>query len=1063
MLAGEREGTRLQLGASDLRRWLRQPAAWVILGVGALVSLSAWRSLTVEVEQAARASFNVVVADSRHALETRLRGYQLVLLGMQGLFQAKPDLDRASFDRYIAELAPERNASQARSFSYARRVTHADKERFVNGVRNDRGLRATGSARFSVRPPGERPEYMVITYVAPFAPNERALGLDLVADPVRRLSVERTRDSGLIVASGPVTLALTDERGVSLRLAVYRGTGVLDSPEARRARFDGIVSVTFGVRDAIGDIVARHAAEKLRLRVADAGEMFYDSAGGPLEADALSTHTALEIGGRRWDLQFSAPLQAFRSSSDALMPWLALGGGLAISVLLAGLVGSLSTSTQRAHRIAREITEDLRRSQAELREAQRKTELLIETLPNPVFFKGRDGNYLGVNKAWEVFFQRTRGSIIGRPVQALYPHAPDVAARMHDADQRLWAEPGTQTYEAALTLPDGTQRDTLYYKATFTGPSGEVAGLIGTIIDITQRKQAEKRQAMEHAITRVLAATADTASTIPQVIRMLCEAMDWKGGALWRREGQRRQPAFVASWGAAPQRIDSLGPASVQWETENGGTVRLPLLLGSDALGVMVLAGVANAPERELVAMLQAIGSQLAQYLQRTQAEDALRFVATHDALTGLPNRVMFNQRLEHAIMQAKRHRRQLAVLFIDLDRFKVINDTLGHEFGDTLLRDVAQRLMQNLRSSDTVARMGGDEFVVLLEETNAPMYVATVAQKLIGALAQAFPLAGKEYHVSASIGVSTYPADGETAAGLLKSADIAMYRAKEQGRNQFQFYAAEQNIHTVERLTLESGLRRALERGQLVLYYQPQVETASGRITGVEALVRWQHPELGLLPPASFIAIAEETGLIVPIGQWVLHAACATQRAWREAGLAPLRMSVNLSPRQFLHEGLTRDIEMIVRACDADAAHLELEITEGMVMQDPERAVSVLRDMRNIGVHIAIDDFGTGHSSLAYLKRFPVDHLKIDRSFIADIPADRGDAAITQAIIAMAHSLELKVIAEGVESEAQHQFLLAQRCDEYQGYFFSKPLPVEQMRALLEDAAARTRSVIAR
>ena len=1028
-----------------------------------MVSLAAWRSLSLEVEHATRASFNAVVAESRHALESRLNGYQLVLLGMQGLFQAKPDLDRASFDRYIAELAPERNASQARAFSYAKRVAAAARERFVAVVRGDKSLQPAGYPRFTIRPAGERPEYVVISYVAPFAANERALGLDLAADPVRRLSVERTRDSGLIVASGPVTLALTDERGVSLRLAVYRRTRAIDSLDARRELFDGIVSVTFGARDAIGDIVARHVGEKLRLRVADGGEGFYDSASGPIEAEALSTRTALEIGGRRWDLQFSAPLQAFRTAGDALMPWLALGGGLAISVLLAGLVGSLSTSTQRAHRIAREITEDLRRSQAELREAQRKTELLIETLPNPVFFKGRDGNYLGVNKAWEAFFQRSRASIIGRPVQELYPHAPEVAERMHAADQQLWDEPGMQTYEATITLPDGRQRDTLYYKATFTRPDGQVAGLIGTIIDITERKQAEKRQAMEHAITRVLAAAADAASAIPQVIRILCEAMAWKGGALWRREAQRREPVFIGAWGSAPARIESLGSAGVHWQPRDGGLVSLPLLLGSDVLGAMLLAGVPRAPERELTAMLQAIGSQVAQYLQRTQAEDALRFVATHDALTGLPNRAMFNQRLDHAIMQARRHRRQLAVLFIDLDRFKVINDTLGHEFGDTLLRDVAQRLMQNLRASDSVARLGGDEFVVLLEETSAPMYVATVAQKLIGALAQGFALAGKEYHVSASIGVSTYPADGETAAGLLKSADIAMYRAKEQGRNTFQFYAAEQNIHTVERLTLESGLRRALERGQLVLHYQPQVETATGRITGVEALVRWQHPELGLLPPASFVAIAEETGLIVPIGQWVLHAACATQRSWREAGLAPLRMSINLSPRQFLHEGLTRDIEMIVRASQADAAHLELEITEGMVMQDPERAVTLLREMRDIGVHIAIDDFGTGHSSLAYLKRFPVDNLKIDRSFIADIPADRGNAAITQAIIAMGHSLELKVIAEGVETEAQYQFLVAQRCDEYQGYYFSKPLPAEQMRALLEDAAARALAVIAR
>ncbi|HET7362615.1 MAG TPA: EAL domain-containing protein [Burkholderiales bacterium] len=1046
-----------------MRRWLRQPAAWAILGVGALVSLSAWRSLTVEVEQAARASFNAVVADSRQALETRLRGYQLVLLGMQGLFRAKPDVDRASFERYIAELAAEKNASRARAFSYAKYVAYAEKERFINAVRLDRSVHPGGYPRFAIRPAGERTEYVVITYVAPFAPNERALGLDLVADPVRRLSVERTRDTGTIVASGPVTLALTDERGTSLRLAVYRRARGLDSPEARREFFDGIVSVTFGARDAIGDIVARHAADKLRLRVADTGEMFYDSASGPIEADALSTHTALEIGGRRWDLQFSAPLQAFRTAGDALTPWLTLGGGLAISVLLAGLVGSLSTSTQRAHRIAREITEDLRRSQAELREAQRKTELLIETLPNPVFFKGRDGKYLGVNKAWEAFFQRSRASIIGRPVHELYPHAPQIAVSMHAADQRLWAEPGTQSYEATLVLPDGTQRETLYYKATFTGPDGEVAGLIGTIIDITERKQAEKRQAMEHAITRVLAGTADTATTIPGVIRILCDALGWKGGALWRREAQRREPVLIASWGSAPARIESLESSGVQWQAERDSSLSVPLSLGRDALGAMVFAGVPRAPDRDLIAMLQAIGSQVAQYLQRTQAEDALRFVATHDALTGLPNRVMFNQRLEHAIMQAKRHRRQLALLFIDLDRFKVINDTLGHEFGDTLLRDVAQRLMQSLRASDSVARLGGDEFVVLLEEISAPMYVAAVAQKLISTLAQGFALAGKEYHVSASIGVSTYPADGETAAGMLKNADIAMYRAKEQGRNTFQFYAAEQNIHTVERLTLESGLRRALERGQLVLHYQPQVETASGRITGVEALLRWQHPELGLLPPASFIAIAEETGLIVPIGQWVLHAACAMQRTWREAGLAPLRMSINLSPRQFLYDGLARDIEMIVRTSDADAAYLELEITEGMVMQDPERAVAVLRDMRNIGVRIAIDDFGTGHSSLAYLKRFPVDNLKIDRSFIADTPADRGAAAITQAIIAMAHSLELKVIAEGVETEAQYQFLLAQGCDEYQGYFFSKPLPAEQVRALVEDAAARAVAVIAR
>ncbi|MFN2643739.1 MAG: EAL domain-containing protein [Burkholderiales bacterium] len=1025
------------------------------------MSLVAWRSLTVEVEHAARTNFNVVVTDTRHALESRLQGYELVLLGIQGLMQAKPDLDRAAFTRYVEELAPERNASQARAFSFARRVPHAQKERYEKAVRGDRSLRAEGYPRFAIRPPGERPEYVVNDYVAPLAPNERSFGLDITADPVRRQSVEQARDTGAIVASGPVSLASNGERGLSLRLAVYRRERPIESRDARRELFEGIASVTFSAAEAIGDIVARHANAKLRMRVTDHGEVLYDSAQQLGDRDTLFLTSSLLIGGRKWDLQFSAPLAAFRTGGDTIMPWLALAGGLAISMLLAGLVGSLSTSTERAHRIARGITEDLRRSQAELVEAQRKTEELIETLPNPVFFKGRDGNYLGVNKAWEAFFMRPRASIIGRPVHALYPHAPELAERMHAADERLWAEPGTQNYEATITLPDGTKRETIYYKATFTGPEGRVAGLVGTIIDITERKQAEKRRAMEHAITRGLASGETAPHAMPQVLAIVCEATGWAGGTLWRWDMERRELVHLASTGTPPEGVERSALRETHWSRERGGTLSMPLLLGAEALGVMSFTGAARAPDAELSAMLQSIGSQIAQYLQRMQAEEALRFVATHDSLTDLPNRVMFGQRLEHAIRQAKRHGRRLAVLFIDLDRFKVINDTLGHEVGDTLLRDVARRLLQGLRVSDTVARLGGDEFVVLLEEVAAPKFVAGVAQKLIEGLSQAFALGGKEYHVSASIGVSTYPDDAQSAAELLKNADIAMYRAKEQGRNTFQFYAAEQNIHTVERLTLESSLRRALERGQLVLYYQPQVNLATGRITGMEALVRWRHPELGLLPPGSFIAIAEETGLIVPIGQWVLHQACVTQRAWHEAGFRRLRMSVNLSPRQFLHEALTSDVETMVRSQAADPAFVELEITEGMVMQDPERAVAVLHEMHDIGVRVAIDDFGTGHSSLAYLKRFPVDNLKIDRSFITDIPADRGDAAITQAIIAMAHSLELKVIAEGVETQAQFDFLASQGCDEYQGYFFAKPLPEEEARALLESARAAPRSAV--
>jgi diguanylate cyclase (GGDEF)-like protein len=392
--------------------------------------------------------------------------------------------------------------------------------------------------------------------------------------------------------------------------------------------------------------------------------------------------------------------------------------------------------------------------------------------------------------------------------------------------------------------------------------------------------------------------------------------------------------------------------------------------------------------------------------------------------------------------------------MFIDLDRFKNINDTLGHETGDLLLRDVAQRLTENLRTGDIVARLGGDEFVVLLEDMSESVGVGTVAEKLISALTSNFVIAGREVHITASIGISSYPVDAQDTRSLMKYADIAMYRAKEQGRNTFQFYSDQINVHSVERLTLESQLRGTLERNELVLHYQPVIDGISGAIIGMEALVRWQHPEGGLLPPAKFIDIAEETGLIVPIGEWVLHNACMQQREWVEQGLPAIRVAVNLSPRQFVHRHLIDDIVKVLAETNFDPSCLELELTETTVMHNAERAVAVLGQLKEMGIRIAIDDFGTGYSSLAYLKRFPINSLKIDRSFVGDVPHDPGNTAITQAIIAMAHSLDLKVTAEGVETAEQVHFLREHGCEEMQGFYFSRPLPVAEATAMLKKFA---------
>jgi diguanylate cyclase (GGDEF)-like protein/PAS domain S-box-containing protein len=431
-------------------------------------------------------------------------------------------------------------------------------------------------------------------------------------------------------------------------------------------------------------------------------------------------------------------------------------------------------------------------------------------------------------------------------------------------------------------------------------------------------------------------------------------------------------------------------------------------------------------------------------------AEERIQYLATHDGLTGLPNRVMFNQLLGLEIESARRYERKFAVLFIDLDRFKSVNDTLGHAAGDTLLKEMAARLKLALRASDVVARMGGDEFVVLVQEVSDADQIAAVARKILSATLRPVEIAGQECRVTASIGICMYPGDAQDEESLMKNADMAMYLAKEAGKNNYQFYSAEIQSRSIEKLGMETQLRHALERNQLSLNYQAKLDLRTGAISGVEALLRWNNPELGAVPPMQFIPVAEETGLIVPIGKWVLRTACAQNRAWQREGLPPVCMAVNLSPRQFADPDLVADVTAVLAETGMAPELLELEITESMVMHDSDRAVKLLGEIKALGVRLAIDDFGTGYSSLAQIKRFPIDTIKIDRSFIREIPGNAEDMAIAQAIIAMGRSLSLTVVAEGVETEQQQTFLREHLCDEMQGYFFSKPVVPEAFAALL-------------
>ena len=434
---------------------------------------------------------------------------------------------------------------------------------------------------------------------------------------------------------------------------------------------------------------------------------------------------------------------------------------------------------------------------------------------------------------------------------------------------------------------------------------------------------------------------------------------------------------------------------------------------------------------------------------ENKKTEARLNYLAYHDPLTGLPNRLLFYDRLEQALARARRHKEPLAIMLLDLDRFQEINDTLGHETGDRLLKMTAKQLLKGVRESDTIAHLSGDEFFFILPDADAAGAERT-ASRLLKGFQIPFSIDSHELYVTPSIGISIYPYDGETPEILVKNADLAMYRAKAQGKNQYQFFTPDMGKAVFQRRTIENHLRKAIEREEFRVHYQPQVNIESGRIVGMEALVRWQHPEQGMIPPLNFIPVAEETGLILPISDWVLRTACTQNKAWQAMGLPPVRVAINLAARQFQQQNLLENIFKVLDELNLPPQWLELEITESTAMQNLDVTIEILNQLSERGVRIAIDDFGTGYSSLSYLKKFPINALKIDRSFIKDVTLDPDSAAIVTAIIAMAKNLKVKVIAEGVETSEQLEFLRKYGCDEIQGYLFSRPVPPEDFVELL-------------
>jgi len=619
-------------------------------------------------------------------------------------------------------------------------------------------------------------------------------------------------------------------------------------------------------------------------------------------------------------------------------------------------------------------------------------------------------------------------------------HPQEVDKVMTCFRDRLDGKPALNLYETVFMTKTG-QSVPVELTAARTTWHGEPAGLV-MLQDIRERLRTEEQM---RKLSSALEQTADSV-----VITDRSGVIEYVNPAFQKITGYSRAEAL----GQTPRLVKSgkqgAGFYKKLWETILAGDVFSEVFVNRHKDGSLYY-------EEKTISPLKGPAGQVTHFVatgkdvtERTQTQERLQHMAQHDALTELPNRALFIDRLKQALARARWHERLVAVLFVDMDRFKTINDTLGHEAGDRLLQGLAERLASGVREGDTVARFGGDEFVILLDDVGSDKDIGAVAQKVLETLAPPFDIDGQSLYITASIGVSLYPNDGEDSTTLLKNADIAMYRAKELGKNTYQFYSSDMSARAFERLTLESSLRHAIERKEFRLYYQPQIDTASGVIIGVEALLRWQHPEFGLVAPAEIIPLLEETGLIVPAGEWVFHTACEQLRAWHAAGWPMLRLAVNLSPRQFQTAGLARMVERGLATTGCDPALIELEITENVLLQHTATTLDALDALGALGVRMAIDDFGTGYSSLSYLRRYSIDTLKIDRSFVHDVPGDADDSALASAIIVLAQSLKLNVIAEGVETEAQREFLQERGCRIMQGYLFSRPLPADELGALL-------------
>ncbi|MBI3593615.1 MAG: EAL domain-containing protein [Nitrospirae bacterium] len=1085
-------------------KWL----PFLILFLSLVITFLAWNYTRKKIEQRTQSYFEQQAMRSQEEVIHGVEDYYQALYDLKGLFMATGNLTRAQWDKYIQSLDLKRRFPGMHNFSYARYVPKDQKIAYENRIRTELRQEA-----YKIYPPGNRDDYFPIEYLAFTYSENNDYGFDIGGDPVRREALIRAIQSGEPTATGKTFIRSANKSGFCIRIPIFKSGLPRRTEQERFNALQGIVSVVFSMDTFIKSVLENSSKKEIDLEIFDLGpaqsprpipviqsdldaSLLYDGDGVVHFENANYNPSyrltqQYDIAGEWWLFYLTAG-PGFRIGSEHYFPFVVLIAGLLISGLFFGMTWTLVTSQKRAVKIAGAMT-------SELRESEEKFRSFTETASDAIITTDGEGQIIYANEGAMQLTGFSSGELVGTHFSNLIPERYR-ETRPGDFLKEMSLKTASRSGKSIEMVGLRKNQTEIPVELSLTRWKNEKGTFFTAIIrDITERKKTEQSLTQKNAFVQLLyvvTVAANESSTLEEALETclseICGHMNWSVGHVYFKsedEGKSLFPStiwhfdnpanylefktesemtFLKSGEGIPGMVLESGEpiclliTSGESESKRNRSAILsgiksgfaiPLLVKDEVVAVLEFFSkrVVETDASTLEVMAH-IGTQLGRVIERKKAKEELDFTATHDPLSHLPNRTLFSDRLEQAILNAKRNGSMAAVFFVDLDQFKRINDTLGHTLGDIALREVAKRLQDCVRAGDTVARWGGDEFTLLFENITKVDNLVRICHKVLDAISQPILIEEKELHLSTSIGITISPLDGDNAELLLKNADIAMYRAKEKGRNTFQFYSQEMSKDSSNKLELENQLRYAIERKEFILHYQPFVDLKTDKIVGAEALIRWNHPTLGMVPPGKFISLAEETGLIVQIGEWVLKTACEQNKAWQNMGLPPIRVAINLSARQFQRTGIVEMIKKSIQESGLSPRHLELELTESILMQKTDEMVSTLGELHQMGIHISLDDFGTGYSSLSYIKKFPIDTLKIDQSFVRDVITNKDDAALSTAIIAMAHSLNLKVIAEAVETAEQLEFFRSHGCNEIQGYYISPPLPPEVFKAFLHE-----------